>query len=66
MPRRSARPGTPHKAAITVGIRFISSWVLKYSSSRHALWNALIEGALVIILAARDLDATQQAGRRRA
>jgi hypothetical protein len=40
--------------------------VLKYSSSRHALWNALIEGALVIILAARDLDATQQAGRRRA
>jgi len=40
--------------------------VLKHSSSRHALWNAFIEGALVIILAAWDLDAMQQADRRRA
>jgi hypothetical protein len=45
---------------------FISPWVLKYSGTQHALWNALIVGALVIIFAAWDLGAMQQIGSRRA
>jgi hypothetical protein len=45
---------------------FISPWVLKFSGNRHALWNALIVGALVIIFAAWDLGAMQQTGGRRA
>lgn len=44
----------------------ISPWVLRFSGTRHALWNALIVGAPVIIFAAWDLGAMQQAGGRRA
>jgi predicted membrane protein len=44
---------------------FISPWVLKFSATRPALWNALIVGALVIIFAAWDLGAMQQASGRR-
>jgi len=35
---------------------FISPWVLRYSHTPNALWNALIVGALVFILAVWDLN----------
>jgi hypothetical protein len=36
--------------------------VLRFSGTRHALWNALIVGVLVIIFAAWDRGTMQQAG----
>jgi hypothetical protein len=38
---------------------FVSPWLLSYSGTRNALWDAVIVGALVVILAAWDLIATQ-------
>jgi len=45
---------------------YSSPWALKFSGTRPAPWNALIVGALVIIFAAWDLGAMQQASARRA
>ena len=39
---------------------FISPWLLKYSGTRNALWDAVIIGAVVVILAAWDLIAMQR------
>ena len=43
---------------------FISPWVLRYSQDSHALWNALIVGALVFILAIWDLNTLPDAAGR--
>jgi hypothetical protein len=40
---------------------FISPWVLGYSATSTALWNALIVGALVFILACWDLNTLPEA-----
>jgi hypothetical protein len=45
---------------------FISPWVLGYSGTTTALWNALIVGALVFILACWDLNTLPEASRRQA
>jgi hypothetical protein len=45
---------------------FISPWVLGYSGNTTALWNALIVGALVFILASWDLSTLPGAFRRQA
>ena len=45
---------------------FISPWVLGYSGNVAALWNALIVGALVFILACWDLNTLPEASRRQA
>ncbi len=39
---------------------FISPWLLNYSGTRNALWDAVIIGAVVVILAAWDLIAMQR------
>jgi len=43
---------------------FISPWLLRYSQDYHALWNALIVGALVFILAIWDLNTLPDAASR--
>jgi hypothetical protein len=45
---------------------FISPWVLKFSGDKTTLWNALIVGALVVILSIWDLNTQQTAAGRRA
>lgn len=45
---------------------FISPWVLGYSGTATALWNALIVGAVVFILACWDLTTMPDASRRQA
>ncbi|HEY7548327.1 MAG TPA: SPW repeat protein [Hyphomicrobiaceae bacterium] len=45
---------------------FISPWVLGYSGTATPLWNALIVGALVFILACWDLNTLPEASRRQA
>jgi hypothetical protein len=45
---------------------FISPWVLGYAGLPAALWNALIVGALVFILAAWDLGTLRQTASWRA
>jgi len=45
---------------------FISPWILKYSGTSSALWNALIIGAIVFILAIWDLVAMRQVAGGRA
>ncbi len=45
---------------------FISPWVLSYSGMRTALWNALIVGALVFILACWDLNTLPHGSSRQA
>ena len=67
MARLAEPPASRMALNIVAGIwLFISPWVLKFSGTQHALWNVLIVGALVIIFAAWDLGAMQQAGGRRA
>lgn len=45
---------------------FISPWVLSYSGTQTALWNALIVGALVFILACWDLNTLPDGSSRQA
>jgi hypothetical protein len=45
---------------------FISPWVLGYSGNHAALWNALIVGALVFILAVWDLSTLPEGAGRSA
>ena len=40
---------------------FVSPWLVNYSGTRTALWDALVVGTLVVILAAWDLVVMQRA-----